>query len=272
MDSNIVTRITTLLVAILLGPFAAYYFEERNKPLWLHVIAGALLLIAILVTLGQKYLDQLGKKWILRFHSIYSEFLFNHIRVRLEYLKSDGSLLAVKRDDFISRLSLKKTKRMLRIPFYVDGSIRSDHTYAINSTFSFLGSDLIVFHCYFDDKNIFKQEHVSSYFFEVADGFQNNPACWIFAVQNYCKHYSLKVCIPNERPLKNARLFHRFTTRNTTGAQEESFFKKGKGYTDWELDGNSTLMIANRRDHYEIIVLLTGLRTTDQYKLAWTLS
>ncbi|MFT3909726.1 MAG: hypothetical protein QM737_09905 [Ferruginibacter sp.] len=270
---NFITRLFTAIsavVAIILGVLAIVANKDTPKAFHtpLYILGGVLIFFIMLLALTYDWLAKIGHNASYVLQKIYSDFIYNSINGRLEYLKDDGSLVSYERNDHMVKLSLKRSKRRVIVPVEVDGEIISKSIYGINNSFHLPTQSSVVFQCYFDDKNILNKEYISSYSFQIKNSFTKGNEFWIMKSEKYCRRYTFNIFLPADRTLKNAVVLYRQKPRNDNGTVS-ILQEKDK---PWNKVEEPVLLIKRRKKHTILTMHVTGLKPTDMYKMVWELN
>jgi hypothetical protein len=246
-------------------------FEKKKFPVFIDFLY---LIFVLLLLVGIWVVHFYGQIILYKWKRIYSPFIYNHIKSKLIYLDSQGDLVSYTQENHITKLSLRRSKRMVRIPVQVDGTIDRNNTSAINSSSSFPSNNKVVFHCYFDSEDTIRNsEHYASYSFLIEKGFTNKSEYWIFAVGSYCKYYCLEVLIPIGKRVDEVRLMYReVQPKEVKWRYDEDFDLNMENDVPWEEVEKPKWLVTRIPDHTKIIVQITNLNKTDRYKLVWTLN
>ncbi len=280
MKSDIVSRLFWL-VAFLLPSIAGIVgiIREMNNvrlPQYNYLLIGLLVFLTIVMLFGSAmtfahaFFTRLFRYLSFWSDRIRTPFIYNVIRIKLEYLNDDGSLVSFRRDNHISKLSYKKTKRMLRMPIEMDGAIIRDSVSGINVAHSFSSNSKVLFHCYFDEAETVDGEHFASYSFNVADAFVSKDEYWIFLVGHYCKCFYLELKLPSTIRIKDPKLFYKMIAKKDLTEDSDLDLKKNdvNGWDEVELP--KVMIESYDQGHSMVTVLITAVKPSDSYKLVWS--
>jgi hypothetical protein len=202
-----------------------------------------------------------------------SVYVFNYIKVRIQYLDTTGNRVSIKRHDHISKISYFRNKGVSEIPFALQGTISKDETYAVNGAFTFPNEGKVVFHRYFSPYSFVRRQHFSSYVFVAENSFCSDSEFWIFTVKEFCLFYRVEVILPAAVSILDVRLCRRDLGKKAqklNESTEESISildsRNEPGWVEYE---KPVLLIVKELDTTTISVNLAGLRKEDCFKLSW---
>ncbi len=267
---NFITRLFTAITIIagaLVGIITIIANKDTDPEIIqpIKVFGIAITVVSLFLALTYDWLRKIGHMLFYRLQNVYSDFIYNSIYVRIEYLKPDGSLVSYERKDHIVKLSTRRSKRRVTVPVEVEGSIIPESICGLNSSSSRFSTNSILFHCYFDPKNVLNKEHISNYFFQTKDSFKGKNEFWILRSARYARRYTLDIILPHNRKLKNVYALTRVRPKNEGNVVSILT----EDYKGWEKVESPLLMIKCRRKHNIISFTIVGLRPTDMYKIAW---
>lgn len=272
--NNSITKIV-IIASLVLPPFLELLLGLEavsnpsglfSKPLARYFIYGVITLV-VMIVLFSDFFETLVKNLTFKAKRIYSDFIYESLVLRAEYVNSDGSLMAIYREDHVRKLSLNRSKTQKEVELSVDkGEINMNRVDTHNCMVDPRGRQQVMFRCTFEKDQFRGRHHYSAYSAFLEDAFTAPIENWLISVDTFCKFFEITLVLHENHELDVLNLKKRPTPEHT----ENLGLKKELEEGGWSLCKNTPL----RTVHFgrETVTLsLSNLKTDTQYLLEWSL-
>ncbi len=264
--TTVLSRIINLfLIPVVSVSYATFFITKANKTSVDYIILVPVVLVAFLLIANQKFLDKKYQSLLLYFSN--KDLTYAYIKITLEYLDSKGKMVALKREDFVSNVSIKN-KKLAPFPLEVSGSFVKSETSAVNGSFTFPSKKKVLFHTNLENR---LNNGVSFYSTIMKNSFLNDTEEMIFFVKNFCKLYKLEIKIPRNRKLTDAKLLRRERSLNQS-INSTSNQIINQTSNNWEEVTEGRILKSYSLEKVSIISYVENLHPEEEYKLIWTLN
>lgn len=263
-----------LIVTIILGAIATYIKflpgEKITEKAFttIMIIIGIIIIIILSIVIFYNSYVNLVKFISFKIKKGYSDFIFNSIKMRLEYLTDDGSLVGCERTDHITKLSLKKSKHMVNVSLEFDGEINRTDAQAINGSFTFPSKSSAYLHCYVKKKNLLSKAHRSKFFLTVNNSFEGQEQFWVIGADNFCNHLFIEIILPITRNLEDVTIYY----YDIPEKDRKNYGSVLNYQPEWMIVRDPKFIVIKQRNQRIISVQLTAVKPSDIYKLVWKFS
>ena len=264
--NNYITRIA-LIATLILSPYLKSFFEDSDKsPLEIAAVSSLLIILGSILFFQEAF-NRLTRNIYYRYKNIYSDFIYESIKTRLEYIKADGSEVSVKREDRISQLSLRSCKEKT-VPFEADaGSVLLKKTSCINSSLIPISNQRIIFKCSLKKENIVNGQHYSSYSTIYKNAFTKKTEFWIISTTNFCRFLEFSIVFPTNSTVKSYACYK----RNKSNLKEKHDTTEIHGnLEDWRPVDSPSVIKTIEFGREVLMLSLLGLPNYIEYKIEWS--
>jgi len=263
-----------LLVTIVLGAIATYIKFSPEEKITdraftvIMIIIGVIIIVILSIVIFYNSYANLIKFISFRLKKGYSDFIFNTVKMRLEYLTDDGSLVGCERIDHITKLSLKKSKHMVNVSLEFDGEINRKDAQAINGAFSFPSISSAYLHCYVKKQNLLSKAHRSKFFLTVNHSFEGLEQFWVIGADNFCNHLFIDIVLPITRNIEEVAMYY----YDIPEKDKKNYGSVLNYKPSWMIVRDPKFIIIKQKNQRIISAQITALKPSDIYKLVWKFS
>ena len=253
------------LLAACISPTVIFFANYNSFEDWQTTLFLIYIGVFCLIIFFKSFLTRFILTGLSYFKKGTSDFIYNNVTTRLEYLNKEGTRVSYKREQHVTDLSIKRSKRKANTTITIhDGSIDRKLTSAANATFNWPSSNSVRFQTYFDDNNIIKNEYYSCYYSFFENAFSQKEEFWFIRVKRYCRFYRFVVVLAEGLELKDYQCVEveKYNTeKDGTKIIEEK--EKPSPYIP---------SVTYRNGRYNLVLTITGFNENVVYKLKWTLA
>lgn len=258
------------ILPLLVGSYLPKYYTtltgKEEVDLLQHLLAAVCISILILFVIFQNWINTFFKNLEYRVRKIYSPFIYENLKVTLEYVDDKGKLVALHREDHISKLGLFNGHKVKEV--YVEvgaGEIDYDKVGAMNCNHNRVSDQKIKFRSLVNKSSTVGKEFFCGHSVELKDSFTKKEEDWVFAVDSFCKYLHFKIIAPEGKKFYNPRIY---VLNDGEGKNLE--YNQHIGLKNWNLSEICTVPTKEfGRDVTN--VFLFNIKTTQQFMYKWEL-